>query len=103
MAFVNIPKNVVANYIKTMGCPVAKLPDCHKDLFFAENHLTFWGGHITMLSTQKKAVTKTVRQTGFTESQRLVRADRMVPYDPSLPSRSAEALCQVLTSARVKG
>ena len=52
----------------------------------AKRHLTFHRGHARILSIQKKAVTKTVRQTGISESQHLVQADRTVPQDPSLPS-----------------
>ena len=38
----------------------------------------------------RTAVTKTVRQSELSESQRLVQADSPVPQDPSLPSRCAE-------------
>ncbi len=47
-------------------------------------------------------MTKTVRQAGISESQRLVKADRTVPsthhFRAEVPS-----ICQVLPLARVKG
>ena len=50
------------------------------------------------------AVTKTVRQSVLSESQRLVQADSSAPKDPSLPSRCAEdPRSQVHPLARVKG
>ena len=50
------------------------------------------------------AVTKTVRQSVLSESQRLVQADSPAPSDPSLPSRYSErGQRQGYPCARVKG
>ena len=57
-------------------------------LTFVRSRAKVW----TSKRISQTAVTKTVRQSVLSESQRLVQADSPVPVDPSLPSRCAECV-----------
>ena len=54
----------------------------------------------TLKRISQTAVSKTVRQLEFPESQRSVRADDPTPSDPSLPSRYAEPVPGVSVGPR---
>ena len=72
---------------------VYKYTACNILSFCETMGLTFFACHAKVGAHRKyhrTAVTKTVRQSELSESQRLVRADSPEPEDPSLPSRCAE-------------
>ena len=58
-------------------------------LTFAQCRAKVWSSK----RISQTAVTKTVRQSVLSESQRLVQADSPAPGDPSLPSRYSERRC----------